>query len=65
MNEGKIKRALFRIKRLTIPDKDRYAYLWRQTRENVYGHGLYSRYGYLWRESGVGLQGNHKLHPVR
>ena len=69
MNEGKVdcvRRTLFRIRWLTMSDKARYAYLWKQTRESLYnGHGLNSRYGSLWRESGVGLQGDHKFHPVR
>ena len=69
MNEGKVdcvRRTLFRIRWLTMSDKERYAYLWKQTRESLYnGHGLNSRYGSLWRESGVGLQGDHMFHPVR
>ncbi len=51
MNEGKIKRAFFRVKWLSMSDKDRHAYLWKQTRENVYGHELYSRYGCMWRHA--------------
>jgi len=44
-DEGKVKKALFRMKWLTMSDKDKYAYLWEQTRESLYGDGLYSRYG--------------------
>ena len=47
--EGKVKRALFRIKWFTMSDKDRYAYLWQQTRESMYGDSLYSRYGCMCR----------------
>ena len=51
MNEGKVKRTLFRIKWLAMSEKDRYAYLWKQTRESMQNeHDLYSRYGYLWRQ---------------
>ena len=50
-DEGKVKRALFRIKWLTMSDKDRYAYLWKQTRESMYGDGLYSRYGCMCRQT--------------
>jgi len=53
VNEGKVKKALFRIKWLTMSEKDKYAYLWKQTRESMYSeHSLYSRYGYLWRQPG-------------
>jgi len=51
MNKGKVKMALFRIKWLTMSDKDRHAYLWKQTMEGEYGHELYSRYGYMWRHA--------------
>ena len=50
-DEGKVKRALFRIKWLTMSDKDRYAYLWKQTRESMYVDGLYSRYGCMCRQT--------------
>ena len=49
--EGKVKRALFRIKWLTMSDKDRYAYLWQQTMENMYRDGLYSRHGRMYRQT--------------
>ncbi len=51
MNEGKVKKALFRIKWLTMSDKDKYAYLWQQTREGMCQDGLYSRYGVMWRHA--------------
>jgi hypothetical protein len=47
--EEKVKRTLFRVKWFTMSDKDRYAYLWQQTRESMYGDGLYSRYGCMCR----------------
>ena len=49
--EGKVKRTLFQIKWLTMSDRDRYAYLWNQVRESMYGDGLYSRYGCLCRQT--------------
>jgi len=50
-DEGKVKRALLRIKWLTMSDKNRCAHLWEQTRESMYGDGLYSRYGCMCRQT--------------
>ena len=39
-----IKRALFRLGWLAMSDRERYAYLWRQTRESIYNeHKLHSK----------------------
>ena len=46
--EGKVKKALFWIKWFIMSDKDRYAYLWQQTRES-YEDSLHSRYGCMCR----------------
>lgn len=46
MSAGKvnyIKKVLFRIKWLTMSDRERYAYLWRQTKDSLYsGYRLLS-----------------------
>jgi len=34
-----------------MSDRERYAYLWRQTRDSMsYEHRLHSRYAYLWNQ---------------
>ena len=46
-----LKRALFRLRWLGMSDRERYAYLWRQTRDSMScEHRLHSRYAYLWNQ---------------
>ena len=61
-----IKRALFRIRWLAMSDRERYAYLWEQTRESLHnGHRLHSRYAYLWKQTKDGLYDGYRVRSVR
>lgn len=61
-----IKRALFRLRWLAMSDRERYAYLWRQTRESIYSeHKLHSRYAYLWKQVKDSSYNGRRMRSVR
>jgi len=46
-----LKKVLFRLRWMAMSDRDRYAYLWRQTRGSVScEHRMHSRYTCLWSQ---------------
>lgn len=49
-----------------MSDRERYAYLWRQTRESIYSeHKLHSRYAYLWKQMEDSPYNGRRMRSVR
>jgi hypothetical protein len=61
-----IKRALFRLRWLAMSDRERYAYLWRQTRESMYTSiNFTQRYAYLWKQMEDTPYNGRRMRSVR
>jgi len=60
------KRTLLRIRWVAMSDRERYAYLWQQTRESMCNENrLHSRYAYLRKHVKDTPYDGHRLNSVR